>query len=54
MQTVNLLVVQPEGLDNERPFSGLVPSMLTPEVRKYLASNRWTFFFFHLFLLVEG
>ena len=34
MQTVNLLVVQPEGLDNDRPFSGLVPSMLTPEVRK--------------------
>ena len=53
MQTVNLLVVQPEGLDNDRPFSGLVPSMLTPEVRKYLASNRWTFFF-HLFLLVGG
>ena len=43
MATVSLLVVQPEGLDNERPFSALVPSMLIPEVRKYLASNRLTF-----------
>ena len=43
MPTVSLSVVQPEGLDNERPFSALVPSMLIPDVRKYLASNRLTF-----------